>query len=1355
MTSTIGSVPSTEGGGATAEPEREPRAAEAAEATGPSSSFQLVLNGEPVAVEGVEPQTSLLTWLRATGRTGAKEGCAEGDCGACTVTMLTTDAHGRPTFRAVNSCLVLMPMTAGREIVTVEGVAADADLHPVQRAMCARYGSQCGYCTPGFVMSMTEAYYRDDLVAGCTADDAADHTADDAADHTADHTADDAATTSARTRAQVVDQLTGNLCRCTGYRPIRDAMLDALAERSTTTAAPDPLRDRLADPPPPLAPLSYEAHGHRFERPTTLAALLARKAELGAEAELVAGATETGVSINKLGTDHPLLVSVEGVTELAEIEELPHEWRVGGAATLTAVEDRLGPEYPMLARMLRLFASRQIRSRATVAGNLVTAAPIGDLAPVLLALDAEIVLERQGGSRALPLADFFLGYRTTAIEPHEIVRYVVVPRASLADGTVRRADSSKISKRRDMATSIVAGAFVVDTDASGTVTRARIAYGGVAATPVRARRTEEHLVGRPWSEDTLAGALEALGGDVSPIDDHRGGAAYRRDLVAGMLTSFFHDGVGAAQGLPDDFEPTAPWPRDDEGRGLDHESARGHVTGRALYVDDVARRRPMLDAWPVASPHAHARVVSIDTAQALREPGVVAVLTAADVPGSNLIGPVRHDETLFADPDAEYVGHLVALVVGTDVRACRRAAEKVAVEYEPLPAVLGIRAALEQNAFLTTPHVIRRGDCEEALRASPHVLDGELEIGGQDHFSLETHAAWAEVGGDGEVHVASSTQHPAEVQESVARVLGLPRNLVTVESPRMGGAFGGKETQAAGWAALVALAAARTGRPVRLQLDRDVDMRMTGKRHPFLARYSVGFDDDGRLHAVRAALWSDGGWSLDLSESILDRALFHLDNCTYIPAVEITGRVARTNVASNTAFRGFGGPQGMIVIEEILDRVARKLGLAPEVVRERNLYRGTGETNTTHYGQDLLDDRIPVIWDRLMASTDFAARRRDVAEHNARHPHLKRGIAITAVKFGISFTASWLNQAGAYVLVYRDGTVQVNHGGTEMGQGLYTKVRGIAMRELGLPVGAVRVMSTRTDKVPNTSATAASSGSDLNGQAVKDACVTLRGRLAPVAAHLLALASAAATRDGAPAGAAGGASGAPPGPTVPTGSVVFRDGHVSTPQAPGITIPFAVVVEEAYLQQLPLFAAGYYATPGIGYDKVAGRGRPFHYYAHGAAVTEVEVDGLTGAERVLAVDILHDVGDTLNHGIDRGQIEGGFIQGMGYLTGEELRWDDAGALLTHAAGTYQIPSIGDVPPRFDVTLLPDVPQDGVIHGSKAVGEPPLMLAISVREAIRDAIAAFGEPGGEVPLPSPATHEAILAAVRARTGAGVR
>ncbi len=757
------------------------------------------------------------------------------------------------------------------------------------------------------------------------------------------------------------------------------------------------------------------------------------------------------------------------------------------------------------------------------------------------------------------------------------------------------------------------------------------------------------------------------------------------------------------------------------GEAIPHESAALHVTGEALYTDDlVGRTKDCLHAWPVQVMMAHARVTRLDTAPALSVPGVVRVLTAADVPGVNDAG-IKHDEPLFPD-EVMYFGHPVAWVLGETLEAARLGAVAVRVEAEGLPSLVTVREAIDAKSFQGGQPHMERGDVEAGFTSAEHVFSGEFEFAGQEHFYLETHCALAMVDENGQIFVQSSTQHPSETQEIVAHVLGLHSHDVTVQCLRMGGGFGGKEMQPHGYAAIAALGATLTGRPVRLRLNRTMDMTMSGKRHGFHAAWRVGFDAIGTLLALDATLTSDGGWSLDLSEPVLARALCHIDNAYWIPAVRVNGRIAKTNKTSQTAFRGFGGPQGMIVIEDILGRCAPLLGIEPATLRRRNFYTAG---QTTPYGQPVRHpDRAAAAWDQVLATADVSGRTQEIAAFNAAHEDVKRAIGITPVKFGISFNLTAFNQGGALIHVYKDGSVLINHGGTEMGQGLHTKMLQVAATTLGVPLSMVRLAPTRTDKVPNTSATAASSGADLNGGAVKNACEQIKHRLLEVAATSLGIAAA---------------------------DVRIEAGEARAIDYTSKRIPWDELVKTAYFRRVQLFAAGYYRTEGLHWDSSTMRGEPFKYFAYGVAAAEVEVDGFTGAYRTRRVDIVHDVGDSLSPLVDIGQIEGGFVQGAGWLTLEDLRWDESdgptrGRLATQAASTYKLPSFSEMPEVFNVAFLEQAHEDGAVYGSKAVGEPPLMLAFSVREALRQAAAAFGPAGTSIDLPSPATPEAVYWAV---------
>ncbi len=766
------------------------------------------------------------------------------------------------------------------------------------------------------------------------------------------------------------------------------------------------------------------------------------------------------------------------------------------------------------------------------------------------------------------------------------------------------------------------------------------------------------------------------------------------------------------------------------GRAIAHDSAARHVSGEAFYVDDLPTPRRTLHAAIGQSGVAHATLQGLGLAEVRAAQGVVAVLTAADIPGENDVGPVFPGDPLLAEGTIDYAGQALFLVVAETVEQARRAALLAEIQTEPLPAILTIDDAMEKKAFVLPSHQMERGQPEAALEKAAHRLTGRLRIGGQDHFYLEGQVALATPGEAGDMSVVSSTQHPSEVQHLVAKTLGLADHAVTVEVRRMGGGFGGKETQAAGIACLAALAASKTGRAVKFRLDRDVDMTLTGKRHGFRIDYDVACDAKGQIEAIVFEQAADCGYSPDLSAAIADRAMFHADNAYYLPNVRITSHRCKTNTVSNTAFRGFGGPQGMMGIERVIEAISRHLGLDPLEVRKRNLYgsAATGGSPTknnpdrrdrTPYHMRVTDNVLPELIEELEASSNYAERRRAVTHFNSENRFLKKGLALTPVKFGISFTVTHLNQAGALLHVYTDGSVQLNHGGTEMGQGLMVKVAQIVAEELQIDLDKVRITATTTGKVPNTSPTAASAGTDLNGAAALAAARSIKGRLIDFAADHF---------------------------DVPPDAVRFRDNEVFIGNR---TLRFGELCKLAYLHRVQLSATGFYKTPKVWYDRERARGRPFYYFAYGVAASEVVVDTITGEYRLLRADILHDVGRSLNPAIDKGQIEGGFVQGMGWLTAEELTWSPDGRLATHAPSTYKIPTASDIPADIRVNIFErGLNTEMAVHRSKAVGEPPLMLGMSVFHAISDATAAVGSDKMCPPLDAPATPERVLMACHA-------
>lgn len=775
------------------------------------------------------------------------------------------------------------------------------------------------------------------------------------------------------------------------------------------------------------------------------------------------------------------------------------------------------------------------------------------------------------------------------------------------------------------------------------------------------------------------------------------------------------------------------------GQSMQHESAEKHVTGKAVYVDDMPEYPNQLHIAVGGSAHAHAKIKSIDLTSVRETLGVVDVITVEDVPGHVDIGPVFSGDPVLVEELCEYIGQPIFAVAADTMEIAKAAVAKAKIEYDVLEPTLTIEKALEDKFFVRPSHQLVRGDAAKALAEAPNRIQGQQHVNGQEHFYLEGQVCSVLPTEDGGMKVYSSTQHPTEVQKLVAEVLDISLNKVQVEIRRMGGGFGGKETQAAPLACIAAIVANKTGRPVKYRMSRTDDMVMTGKRHPFFNTYDVAFDEQGIMLGSEIMVAGNCGNSPDLSDAIVDRAMFHSDNAYYLNNTKVVGHRCKTHTTSNTAYRGFGGPQGVILAELMMDDIARHLGEDPLTIRKRNLYgikhdhirTADGEVdarNQTHYGQTVEQKVLPELIEELEDTSEYWQRREEIKAFNASSPFLKKGLALTPVKFGISFTVQFLNQAGALVHVYTDGSIHLNHGGTEMGQGLFIKVAQVVAEEFQVDLDTIQVSATNTEKVPNTSPTAASSGTDLNGMAARDACLRIKAGMVKFAAEHYGCEEDKVQEE----------------------NVRFDNNQVVIVKDSGEeqVIPFADFVQQAYMGRVPLSSTGFYKTPKIHYDRASGQGRPFYYYANGASVSEVLVDTLTGESRLVRTDILHDVGRSLNPAIDKGQIEGAFIQGMGWLTTEELKWNDQGRLLTNGPATYKIPAVGDTPFEFNVSLLENKPnREETVYRSKAVGEPPFMLGISVWSAIRDAVASLADYNYSAPMDTPATPECILRSVQ--------
>ncbi|XP_055681417.1 xanthine dehydrogenase [Lutzomyia longipalpis] len=1300
---------------------------------GTSGVLVFFVNGKKIVEEKPNPELTLLTYLRENLRLcGTKLGCAEGGCGACTVMVSRVNRDTKEVQHlAVNACLAPLCSMHGLAVTTVEGIGSTRTrLHPVQERIAKAHGSQCGFCTPGIVMSMYATLRS----------------------------------IPKPTMADLETTFQGNLCRCTGYRPIiegfRTFTVDGGAqngcamgekcckvggnggccEESNILFEPsefipyDPSQEPIFPPELKCSDIldrqSLIFSGERISwyRPTTLHELLDIKKKFP-NAKIVVGNTEVGVEVKFRNCNFPILVSTTEVSELNKISETSEGLKVGASVALSQMEQKLReliekhPEgetriFKAIISMLHYFAGKQIRNVASVGGNIMHGSPISDLIPIFTAAKVELeVMSVSGQNRSIPMdGNFFTGYRRNLIRADEILVALTLPFTREEQHFV----ALKQARRRDDDIAIVniAVNVIFEGMKSTKVKSLDLAFGGMAPTVVTAPKASALAKGKEWNQDLVEAVCDTLASEL-PLDPGAPGGMilYRRSLTLSLFFKAFLaisrdlkldvadeeiSGADAFKALhpkstqtfekvPDGQEPWNPIRRPQV-----HASAFKQATGEAVYCDDMPRFENELYLGFVLSTKSHAKIISIDTAEALALPGVVAFYSARDIPADrNLIGPVFHDEELFVSETVTSQSQIIGVIVADNQSLAQRASKLVKIVYEDIkPIIVTLEDAIEhQSYFPGYPKVIRKGDPEKALKEADHVVEGEVRMGGQEHFYLETQASIAVPRDNDELELFCSTQHPSEIQKLVAHTLAIPASKVVTRVKRMGGGFGGKETRGMLTALPVAFASYKLGRPVRCMLDRDEDMKMTGTRHPFFFKYKAGCTKEGQITAIIVSIYNNAGYSMDLSFSIVERAMYHILNAYYVPNALVEGWVCKTNLPSNTAFRGFGGPQGMFVGEHIIRDVARTVHRDYVEVAELNLMR-TGLK--THYNQEVELCQVGRCWKELISSSDFQKRRKDVEQFNAQHRWRKRGISIVGVQFGISFTTAFLNQSGALVHIYTDGSVLLSHGGTEMGQGLHTKMIQVAATTLGVPFERIHISETSTDKVPNTSATAASAGSDLNGMAVLEACKVLRERLEP-----------------------------------------YRKAYPDE--------GWNKWVSRAYMDRVGLSATGFYATPNIGYDFATNSGRPFNYFTFGAGCSEVEIDCLTGDHQVIRTDIVMDLGSSINPAIDIGQIEGAFMQGYGLFTLEEMVYAADGMLLSRGPGAYKLPGFADIPGEFNVSLLTGAPNPKAVYSSKAVGEPPLFSGASVFFAIKEAIADARRHENldpDFPLVSPATSARI-------------
>ncbi|CAL8080401.1 unnamed protein product [Orchesella dallaii] len=1313
--------------------------------TSPSSTLVLFVNGEKIIENNPNPEWTLLYFLRFKLRLcGTKEACGEGGCGACTVLQSKFDeATGKIVNTAINACITPLCSTHGSAIITTEGIGSvKKGLHPVQERIAKSHGTQCGFCTPGFVMSMY-ALLRNNPEP---------------------------------TEQEMEDAFQGNLCRCTGYRPIMQGyktlckksepssangccggkgknggccMDGFLNDGETRTEVAETLFDesefKKYDPkadiifPPELQldksirkqSLKFDGTNVTWIKPSSLEELLEVK-QLYPNGKCVGGNTELGIETKFKQQLNPVMIHISEIDELTQITVSDNCLKIGSAATLSRLQmfckevsstskRTCGTVLEAITEMLHWFAGQQIRNVATLAGNIITASPISDLNPILMASGAVLTLRSlKDGKRHVKMDEsFFPKYRTTTMQPHEILESIEIPLTQENEYVW----AVKQARRREDDIAIVNACMrVMVNPKSLEIEDASLVFGGMAPTTKIAKKTSQFLLKKKWSESIFETAAEVLYEEMKLEPSAPGGmVAYRQVLTQSFFTKFFltasfwmsQNNILYCQ--QNDKSATSPITRGDTsgvqlyqvvpktqkvedliGRPTTHLSALRHATGEAVYTDDEIPLQGQLYGALVGSPIAHGKIISIDPSKALALPGVVDFVSAKSIPADqNVQGLIIYDEEIFASEYVHTQGQTLGIIVASDPMTAEKASKLVEMKFEELTPILTIEDAVAKESFYAIRNV-RAGNIEEAFKNADVILEGEIRMGGQEHFYMEPQTCTATPKEDQEIDILIAAQGIDYIQRHVAKALKIPANRVKARCRRIGGAFGGKETRPILVALPTALAAVKLGKSVRTVMNRWDDMVVTGGRHPFQFRYKVGFTKQGKILGIQAKVYSNGGCSSEASPFVMEKAMMSVEAGYTIPTWDVVGYACKTNLASNTAFRGYGGPQASFMIENIMDMVAEKVGKSPEEIREMHLSQPNGDKN--QLGYTIMDCTVRRCWEECVRGANFEERKAQVEEFNRKNRWKKRGISVMPMKHDVGFNFGPLNQAGALVMIYTDGSVGLNHGGIEMGQGLATKMAQVASKALDISIEKIYFSETSTDKVPNATATCASMASDLNGMAVLNACKKLVKTLEP-----------------------------------------FKNAN------PNGT--WEEWVGTAYLAKVNLSAVGYYGLD-INYDFEKPEDlskRNCSYCVYGVAVSEVEIDCLTGDHSVLRTDMVIDAGESLNPAIDIGQIEGAFMQGYGLLTMEELLYSPKGLMLTKGPGMYKIPSMGDIPRQFNVSMLRGAPNPRAVYSSKGIGEPPLFLASSIFFAIKEAIKATRKEVGLSPifrLDAPATAERI-------------